>query len=77
MKTFAFIQHQLIPRALIAGNIAVVHLIFLLAKADYGYVLWATACCIVMLTAGIVRASKYLLIAGITAYLAVLLFLSI
>ncbi|SMD08240.1 hypothetical protein [Pedobacter africanus] len=75
MKTFALVQHKLIPTALIAVNIAVVHLIFLLAKADYGYVLWATACCTLALGIGIVRASKYLLIAGIAAYLAMLIVL--
>jgi len=73
MKAFSLIQHKLIPTALIAGNIAVVHLIYLLAKGDYSYVLWATVVCIISLTIGIIRASKYLLLAGIIFYSALVL----
>lgn len=73
MKAFTLIQHKLIPGALIAVNIAIVHLIFLLAKADYSYSLWITALCAIALAIGIVRASKYLLVAGMVLYLLVLL----
>jgi hypothetical protein len=68
MKAFSLIQHKLIPTALIAGNIALVQLIYLLAKGDYNYILWATALCIISLVIGILRANKYLLLGGIISY---------
>lgn len=73
VKIFAFIQHTLIPIALIAGNIALVHAIYLLAKGDFHYALWATVICLVTLTVGIVRANKYLLIGGTGIYSLILL----
>ena len=73
LKTFSFIQHKLIPTALIAGNIALVQFLFLLAKGDYTYALWATVICITTLTIGIVRANKYLLMGGIGFYSIMLL----
>lgn len=74
-KAFSLIQHKLIPTALIAGNIAVVHFIYLLAVSGSSYLLTATAGCIIILATGILRANKYLLLAGIIAY-ALLLFFS-
>jgi len=71
----SFVQHKLIPTALVAGNIAVVHLIYMLARGDYGYGLWATAACIAGLTIGTIRGNKYLLVAAATIYFAMLLFL--
>ena len=73
IKTFSFIQHQLIPTALISGNIALVHLIYLLSKGDYNYALWATIICLTTLTIGIVRANKYFLMGGIGFYSMMLL----
>lgn len=73
IKAFSFIQHQLIPTALIAENIALVHLIYLLAKGDYNYPLWATLICITALTIGILRANKFLLIGATVLYSIVLL----
>lgn len=75
MKAFSLIQHKLIPTALIAGNIALVHFIYLLAIAGSSYLLIATAICIIILATGILRPNKYLLLAGIIAY-SLLLFLS-
>ncbi len=72
MKAFSLIQHKLIPTALIAGNIAVVHLIYLLAKGDYGYNLCAVAASIICLVIGIIRASKYLLLTAIIFYSALI-----
>lgn len=68
MKAFSLIQHKLIPTALIAGNIALVHLIYLLAKGDYSHTLSATALCIISLIIGILLANKYFLLAGIISY---------
>lgn len=74
MKGFSLIQHKLIPTALIVGNIAVAHIIYLIAKGDYSYILWATAASIIALTIGTVQANKYLLIVGIVSYLLLLVF---
>lgn len=74
-KAFSLIQHKLIPMALIAGNIALVHFIYLLGEEGCIYPLIATAICIMILATGIFRSNKYLLLAGIVAY-ALLLFFS-
>ncbi|MNL20736.1 hypothetical protein D3C87_1419950 [compost metagenome] len=77
LSNHSFVQHKLIPTALIAGNIAVIHLIYMLAKGNYGYSLWATAACIAGLTIGTLRGNKYLLIAAAAIYFAILLALLI
>lgn len=73
IKAFSFIQHQLIPMALIAGNIALAHLIYLIANGDDHYTLWATVICITALTIGILRSNRYLLIGATVLYSIVLL----
>ncbi|MBE9601361.1 hypothetical protein [Pedobacter sp. MC2016-24] len=73
MKEAKIIQQTWIPVALIAGNIALSHFIYLLAKGDYNYHLWATVICIIAITTGILRANKYLLIGGTGFYSIVLL----
>jgi len=74
MKEFRLIQHNLIPLALIAGNIAIAHLIYLLAIGLYGYNLVMVSMGVTALTLGIVRPNKYLLLAGIIFYTVVLFF---
>lgn len=73
-KAFSLIQHKLIPTALIAGNIALVHLIYLLAEGDSGYFLTAIAICIIVMATGILRPNKYVLLAGLVAYVLVFTF---
>jgi hypothetical protein len=72
-KAFALIQHKLIPTTLIAGNIALVHLIYLLEKGGSTYSLVLTAGSVIVLTTAILRPHKYLLLMGIFFYAAVLL----
>lgn len=74
VRAFNLIQHKLIPIALIACNIALVHAIYLLAKADDRYTLFAVVICLVVLIVGILRSAKYVLLTGIILYTLTLLF---
>lgn len=71
-KAFGLIQHKLIPTALVAGNIALAHLIYLLEKGGHNYSLVLTAASVIVLTTAILRPHKYLLITGICFYTIVL-----
>jgi len=71
-KAFALLQHWLIPTALLAGNMALVQLIYLLAQGNYGYSTILTGIAIIVLTTGILRPKKYLLLSGIIFYTIVL-----
>lgn len=71
-KTFSLIQHKLIPTALITGNIALVHLIYLLEKGGDSYSIVLTAAAVVVLSTAILRPKKYLLMAGIIFYTSIL-----
>lgn len=71
-KAFGVIQHKLIPTALIAGNIALAHLIYLLEKGDHSYSLVLTTISVIVLTTAILRPHKYLLLTGISFYVVVL-----
>lgn len=73
-KAFSLIQHKLIPTALIAGNIALVHFIYLQAEGGSRRLLIATAICMITLATGILRPNKYLLLTGIVAYALLLTF---
>jgi hypothetical protein len=72
-KAFGLIQHKLIPTTLIAGNIALAHLIYLLEKGGNSYSLILTAVSVIVLAAAILRPHKYLLLTSIFFYAAVLL----
>ena len=74
VKAFNLIQHKLIPIALIASNVALVHAIYLLAKADDHYVLFTVVSCLVLLTIGILHSAKYILLTGIIFYTLILIF---
>jgi hypothetical protein len=71
-KAFVLIQHKLIPTALIAGNIGLAHLIYLLEKGGYSYLLVLTILSVIVLTTAIIRPHKYLLLTGIFFYAVVL-----
>ena len=71
-KAFVLIQHKLIPTALIAGNIALAHLIYLLEKGGHTYSLVLTIISVIVLTTAIIRPHKYLLLTGIFFYAVVL-----
>lgn len=73
LKEFRLIQHNLIPLALIAGNIALGHLIYLLANGEWDFSLYATAISITALTTGIIKSNKYLLLAGTLFYFVILI----
>lgn len=73
-KTLNLIQHKLIPIALIAGNIALVHAIYLLAETGNYYTLFTVVICLVVLAIGILRSAKYMLLTGIVFYTLILLF---
>jgi len=71
-KAFGLIQHKLIPTALVAENIALAHLIYLLEKGGQSYSLVLTAASVIVLTTAILRPHKYLLLIGIFFYAVVL-----
>jgi len=74
MKQAKVIQHTLIPIALIAGNIGLAHLIYLLANGMFSLQLPALAITLVLLGMGILKADRLLLLIGTGAYILILLF---
>lgn len=74
MKASKLIQHNLIPVTLIAGNVALAHLIYLIANGLFGLPLLTLAIIIVMMVLGVLRADKILLSVGSLAYTLLLLF---
>jgi len=74
MKDFRLVQHTLIPVALFAVNLAVVHFIYLLAEFRYDYLMAAVLLCLGTLATGILKQQKYLLLAGISGYLLLFIF---
>lgn len=68
INSFSYIQHKLIPTALIALNMAFVQLLYFFSKVDLNYTLYMTVICIALLTIGILFANKYLLMGGIIFY---------
>lgn len=73
-KLFILIQHKLIPVALMAGNMALIHFIYLLAMNGNDYFLMLTAVSLGILAAGILKPNKYILVSGIFFYLLILIF---
>ena len=63
---------KLIPTALIAVNIALAQLIYLLEKGGHSYSLVLTIVSVIVLTTAIIRSQKYLLLTGIFFYAVVL-----
>jgi hypothetical protein len=71
-KEFSFIQHDLIPRTLVIGNIAIIHLVYVLATGGDILTLSGIGASILLLTAGIFKQNKYALILGMVLYILIL-----
>lgn len=71
-KEFSVIQHNLIPRSLVVGNIAVIQLIYLLATGGNILIVSSILISILSLIAGIFKQNKYALIFGMALYLLIL-----
>jgi hypothetical protein len=76
-KDFKILQHNLIPLALITGNVALAHFIYLLTNAHYSYTLILTSFALLTLVVSILRPNKYLLSMAIILYIAFLSFILI
>ncbi len=68
MKEAKLIQHTLIPIALIFGNIAIAHFIYLIARESLNANVLFVVFGLALLSTGVFKANKFLLLLGIIAY---------
>lgn len=72
-KDFRLLEHNLIPLALFAANLSVVHFIYLLFALDViDHHLLSVAVCIAGLSTGIIRKSKWVMLAAVGFYVLVI-----
>lgn len=74
MKESKLIQHNLIPLALIAANVALAQLIYLMAENSDMYRFIINMICLCLLGYGTFKANKVTLLLGIIGYTSFLLF---
>lgn len=68
MKEAKLIQHTLIPVALILGNIAIAHFIYLVTREALSLNILFVALGLALLGVGILKANKSILFIGIATY---------